>query len=157
VDKTEKDTPRKTVTMSDVAKRAGVSRATVSRLLSKKPLPIQVTEATRQRVFDAVKELGYRPNRLAQSLNTKKKLIIGLSLPSFMPPDTDDRTWVSMNSTSVGDLVCGVQSVAGGAAARLRHSPVPTVRVPKRGGAGRLRINAGLRGRSRIRDAESPI
>ncbi len=109
---TETNTDNRTVTMNDVAKRAGVSRATVSRLLSNAPLPISVTEATRQRVFSAVKELGYRPNRIAQSLMTKKTCIMGLSMPQFFPPNIKDRRMISMQSTSVGDLVCGVQSVA---------------------------------------------
>lgn len=108
----EINTENRTVTMNDVAKRAGVSRATVSRLLSNAPLPISVTDATRERVFNAVKELGYRPNRIAQSLMTKKTCILGMSMPQFFPPDIEDRRMISMQSTSVGDLVCGVQSVA---------------------------------------------
>jgi len=97
--------------MSDVAARAGVSRATVSRLLNNKPLAIKVGKETRKRVFDAVRELGYRPNRLAQSLMTSKKHVVGLSMPSFLPPDYAEARWVDLHSAGVGKLVCGIESV----------------------------------------------
>lgn len=56
-------------TRDDVAKRAGVSVATVSYALNNKN---KISEETRQRVLQAVEELGYRPNVLARSLKTKK-------------------------------------------------------------------------------------
>lgn len=56
------------VTLRDVAQRAGVSTATVSRVLNNKPSAIAVTERTRRRVEQAVKELGYRPNLAARGL-----------------------------------------------------------------------------------------
>ena len=46
-------------TMLDVSLRAGVSKATVSRVLNGTG---QVKESTRQQVFRAMEELGYRPN-----------------------------------------------------------------------------------------------
>ena len=52
-------------TMLDVSIRAGVSKATVSRVLNGTG---QVKESTRQQVFKAMEELGYRPNFLARSL-----------------------------------------------------------------------------------------
>jgi hypothetical protein len=52
-------------TMLDVSLRAGVSKATVSRVLNGTG---QVKESTRQQVFAAMEELGYRPNFLARSL-----------------------------------------------------------------------------------------
>ncbi|MGP4877290.1 LacI family DNA-binding transcriptional regulator, partial [Klebsiella pneumoniae] len=51
--------------MLDVSIRAGVSKATVSRVLNGTG---QVKESTRQQVFKAMEELGYRPNFLARSL-----------------------------------------------------------------------------------------
>ncbi|MDN5451232.1 MAG: LacI family DNA-binding transcriptional regulator, partial [Enterobacterales bacterium] len=53
------------ITMLDVSRQAGVSKATVSRVLNNTG---QVKESTRIAVFKAVEELGYRPNLLAQAL-----------------------------------------------------------------------------------------
>ncbi|MBN1310976.1 MAG: LacI family DNA-binding transcriptional regulator [Anaerolineae bacterium] len=54
------------VTQQDVAERAGVSRSIVSYVLNNGPR--NVADETRQRVLDAIKELGYRPNEHAQRL-----------------------------------------------------------------------------------------
>ena len=70
-------------TMTDVAKRAGVSPATVSRVLNGNA---SVAEATRRRVLKAVKELNYQPNRLASALVTKKTRALGLLLPDVGNP-----------------------------------------------------------------------
>lgn len=58
----------KAVTLKDVAKRANVSIATVSRVLSNKLGDISITEDTKNRVIQAAKELRYQPNRLARNL-----------------------------------------------------------------------------------------
>lgn len=55
-------------TMLEVAKRAGVSKATVSRVLSGNGY---VSQETKDRVFQAIEESGYRPNLLARNLATK--------------------------------------------------------------------------------------
>lgn len=62
-------------TMLDVSLRAGVSKATVSRVLNGTG---QVKESTRQQVFAAMEELGYRPNFLARSLANQTSNSIGL-------------------------------------------------------------------------------
>jgi LacI family transcriptional regulator len=54
------------VTQQDVADRAGVSRSIVSYVLNNGPR--KVSEETRQRVMEAIQELGYRPNQYAQRL-----------------------------------------------------------------------------------------
>lgn len=75
------------ITLKDVAERAGVSYATVSRVLAGKP---NIASDTRQRVLDAVDQLGYRPNRTARSLKTRRSDIIGLIISDiqydFFPP-----------------------------------------------------------------------
>ncbi len=63
------------ITMLDVARKAGVSKATVSRVLAGTRY---VSKATQQRVFQAIEETGYRPNLLARSLATQKSQNIGL-------------------------------------------------------------------------------
>ncbi len=67
---------RATSTMKQVAERAGVSQATVSLVLNNVG-GSRVTEATRQRVMDAVEELGYRTNAIAKSLRSGESGMIG--------------------------------------------------------------------------------
>jgi DNA-binding LacI/PurR family transcriptional regulator len=57
---------KKIITQADVAERAGVSRAIVSYVLNNGPR--SVSEKTRERVTNAIQELGYRPNEHAQRL-----------------------------------------------------------------------------------------
>ena len=63
------------ITMLDVAKKAGVSKATVSRVLAGNSY---VSKSTQERVFKAIEETGYRPNLLARNLATSKSQNIGL-------------------------------------------------------------------------------
>lgn len=63
------------VTIYDVAEKAGVSLATVSRVLNK---PEKVAEPTRERVLQVIKELGYRPNMVARGLASKKTTTVGV-------------------------------------------------------------------------------
>lgn len=61
------------VTLHDVAESAGVSYQTVSRVINNDP---HVSKATRQRVLQAVKDLGYRPNAAARSLVTRRSHLL---------------------------------------------------------------------------------
>lgn len=70
-------------TIDDVAKLAGVSTATVSRVFNNKPW---VSEKTRQKVLKAVEELGYKPSMPARSLALKKTNTIGLIVPDIPNP-----------------------------------------------------------------------
>jgi LacI family transcriptional regulator len=72
-------------TMADVAARAGVDRAVVSRVLNDDPT-LKVRETTRARVIAAVAELGYRPNVIARSLRTSRTSTLGLVIPDFANP-----------------------------------------------------------------------
>src|SRR6201989_430950 len=63
------------VVMADVARLAGVSQQTVSRVLNHSP---HVRPATRERVLDAIGKLGYRPNRLARALVTRRSRTLGV-------------------------------------------------------------------------------
>lgn len=73
------------VTVSEVARRAGVSQPTVSLVLSRNP-KARVAPETRARVLKAAEELGYRPNRLAQGLVRRRSYAIGVVVPSFANP-----------------------------------------------------------------------
>ncbi len=65
-------------TMTDVARRAGVSVSTVSYVLTgTRP----ISEATRERVLAAMAELDYQPNAMARGLASRRSNIVGLLLP----------------------------------------------------------------------------
>lgn len=65
----------KPVTSADVAREAGVSRATVSYLLNNTPGQV-ISEATRRRVLDAAARLGYAPNHNARALRLGRSDIV---------------------------------------------------------------------------------
>ena len=85
--------------MTDVARLAGVSHQTVSRVLNGHP---NVREQTRLRVRAAIAELGYRPNRAARALVTGRSQVIGV---------------VAQNSTLYGpaSLLAAFEQAAGAA------------------------------------------
>ncbi|MCA9902616.1 MAG: LacI family DNA-binding transcriptional regulator, partial [Anaerolineae bacterium] len=70
-------------TIKDVAERAGVSNATVSRVLNNNP---QVDENLRLRVLEAVNTLGYQPNRDARRLRAQSSNVIGLIISDIQNP-----------------------------------------------------------------------
>ncbi|PIC59138.1 LacI family transcriptional regulator [Sporosarcina sp. P12(2017)] len=74
---------RETVTAMDVAKLAGVSQSSVSRVYFE---GASVSDKTRKRVLEAAAELGYRPNVYARSLITNQSKIIGLVMKSVQNP-----------------------------------------------------------------------
>lgn len=71
------------VGIEDVARHAGVSIATVSRVLADKP---HVSDKARQTVLNAVAELGYRPNRAARSLRSQTSRRLGLIISDIQNP-----------------------------------------------------------------------
>lgn len=71
---------RRRVTLEDVARRAGVSKVTVSNILNNRPTAVPISEATRQRVLAIVQELGYYPNAVARALVRKRTDTIAVVL-----------------------------------------------------------------------------
>ena len=67
-------------TINDVAKKAGVSIATVSRIINKQS---GYTAETRQKVLNIIQEIGYKPNAIARGLVNKYTNTIGVLLPSI--------------------------------------------------------------------------
>jgi LacI family sucrose operon transcriptional repressor len=66
-------------TIRDVAERAGVTVTTVSRMMNGR---VRVSDETRSKIEQAMRELGYRPNEMARALAKKSSNLIGLLVPS---------------------------------------------------------------------------
>ncbi len=84
------------VTINDIAKESGVSRATVSRVLNDSGY---VKEETREKVLKAIKELNYTPSAIARSLSTNKTNTIGVIVPEI-------------NNPFFGEIIKGISQVA---------------------------------------------
>jgi LacI family transcriptional regulator len=77
------------ITIKDIAERAGVSYATVSRALNGRS---DVSPQTRIHVLELAKELGYQPNAIARSLVNRKSEMIALIVPDVSNPFFADIT-----------------------------------------------------------------
>lgn len=66
------------LTLEDIAKQAGVSRSTVSRVVNNHP---NVSHAVRERVLEVIQTTGYHPNLAARTLASQRSWVIGLVLP----------------------------------------------------------------------------
>jgi LacI family transcriptional regulator/LacI family repressor for deo operon, udp, cdd, tsx, nupC, and nupG len=74
---------RSSVSIADIAKAAGVSHSTVSRALRDSPL---ISPDVRRRIHALATEMGYTPNALAQSLQTRRSHTLGLVVTSIADP-----------------------------------------------------------------------
>lgn len=70
-------------TLKDVAERAGVTVTTVSRVINNRGY---ISEKTRQKVHDVMKEIGYQPNEVARSLSKQYTNTIGVIVPHIVHP-----------------------------------------------------------------------
>jgi LacI family transcriptional regulator len=84
------------ITIYDVAREAGVSMATVSRVVNSNP---NVKPATRKKVLEAIQRLGYRPNAVARGLASKKTTTVGVVIPDI-------------SSLFYAELVRGIEDIA---------------------------------------------
>ncbi len=66
------------LTLEEIAKQAGVSRSTVSRVINGHP---NVREHVRQRILNVIKDTGYHPNAAARTLASQRSQMVGLVLP----------------------------------------------------------------------------
>jgi LacI family transcriptional regulator len=71
------------ITIKDVAREAGVSPQTVSRAINDKG---EIRPETQERILRIAKRLGYRPNRIARSLATRRSRNVGLVVPDVSNP-----------------------------------------------------------------------
>lgn len=76
--------PHGHVTLGDVARHVGLSAQSVSNALN---APDRVAPATRDRILEAVRQLGYRPNRSAQALRNQRSRLVGVKVEA----SRDDR------------------------------------------------------------------
>jgi LacI family transcriptional regulator len=83
--------------ITDVARKANVSIATVSRVVNNSPH--KVNPATRERVLRVIRELDFHPNALAKGLPMRKTLTIGIIIPDISNP-------------YYSEIVRGIQDVA---------------------------------------------
>lgn len=72
--------PRRTLTLRDVSEASGVSEMTVSRVLRNRG---DVSEATRERVLEAARRLGYVPNKIAGALASQRVNLVAVIIPSL--------------------------------------------------------------------------
>ncbi|NLH99000.1 MAG: LacI family transcriptional regulator [Chthonomonadales bacterium] len=77
--------PERPATLADVAREAGVSVATVSRVLNSK-LAVPITPETEQRIRDAAERLMYRPNAIARALATRRTYTAALFTQEMTDP-----------------------------------------------------------------------
>jgi DNA-binding LacI/PurR family transcriptional regulator len=150
---------RRWVTSADVAREAGVSRAAVSRAFTP---GASVAPETRRRILAAADAVGYRPNAIARSLNTRRSGIIGvviteianpfyarllealgialqerglMPLVSVAPdPEATDELLVRLLSYQVDGVVVASATLSSGIAARCAAARTPIVLVDRRAG-----------------------
>ena len=72
--------------MRDIAAQAGVSQSTVSRVLNDAPTRVPIAPETRERVIEAARDLGYRPNPLARALRGAPTNLMGAVVRDFSDP-----------------------------------------------------------------------
>lgn len=72
------------IRIKDIARKANVSIGTVDRVLHNRG---EVSEETRRKILDIIEEMDYRPNLLASTLASRKRLVTGVLLPTPLSPD----------------------------------------------------------------------
>src|SRR5271169_1350792 len=77
---------RKLITMRAVAQSTGCSPATVSIVLNNAPPARYIAPATRQRIEETAKRMGYRPNAMARFLRSRRSQSIGVMLFDVTDP-----------------------------------------------------------------------
>jgi DNA-binding LacI/PurR family transcriptional regulator len=87
---------RRTISIQDIARAAGVSHSTVSRALRDSPL---ISAEVRGQIHELAREMGYTPNAIAQSLQMQRTHTVGLVVTSIADP-------------FLADIVRGVEEVA---------------------------------------------
>lgn len=102
----------KKVTIEDVADKAGVSPSTVSRVLNRKA-GRHMKEETKKKVEEAIKELGYTPDKYAQAMRHKETKVIGVLIPDVSNPFFASLVWGIEDKASekgYSTIICNSQN-----------------------------------------------
>lgn len=86
------------VTLLDIAKRTGLTKATVSRVLNQKSGMVKVSTETRERVMRVAKELNYRPSFTARSLANGRTYTLGFLCGDFQSPYLSELAMMVMDA-----------------------------------------------------------
>ena len=97
--------------MQDIARAAGVSQSTVSRVLNDTPTSVPIAAETRERVQEVAKRLGYRPNPLARGLRGARTMLLGVIVRDI----TDPFFAIAIEALSTEALARGYNVVLGSA------------------------------------------
>ena len=139
-------------TIADVAVRAGVGIGTVSRVLNDSP---QVSDGTRARVLEAIRDLDYRPSNLARGLSRGTTNTIGLVVPWFTEPSFVERLRGVAQVVNESELDIVVYSVESKAQRNERLAAMPR---PDMAAAYLIfSMSLGDHERHRFRDSSAPI
>ncbi|MFL6125626.1 LacI family DNA-binding transcriptional regulator [Actinophytocola sp.] len=96
-------------TVYDVAERANVSIATVSRVYRN---PDSVREQTRDRVLAVARELGYVPSGNARGLASRRTGVLGLCFPDYADPEIDQSNEVDEQTLYADEITRGMERAA---------------------------------------------
>ncbi|MCA9910238.1 MAG: LacI family DNA-binding transcriptional regulator [Anaerolineae bacterium] len=88
--------------LEDIAKKAGVSRSTVSRVINNERY---VSQSVRQRVLDVIEREQFQPNPAARALVTRRSNIIGVSIPQTMNVFFGDNSYFPMLLQGIAEAV----------------------------------------------------
>lgn len=88
--------------LEDIAKKSGVSRSTVSRVVNNDP---DVNAKTRQRVLAVIEQEGYQPNLAARALVTRRSQIIGIAVPQTINVFFGDNSYYPMLLQGIGETL----------------------------------------------------
>ena len=105
---------------TDLARLAGVSRATAARTFAS---PDQVRPATREQVFAAARELGFRPNLLGRQLRLQTTNLIGVVVPNLLNPVFAEQLQALENAgADLAQATASTEQAAGREPPSLRRS-----------------------------------
>jgi DNA-binding LacI/PurR family transcriptional regulator len=116
---TESSERQRPATMADVARLAGVSTQTVSRVMNDYPF---ISTETRSRVERAVHRLGYRPNRAARTLATSRSRTIGVVATDYRSYGPSAMLWAVEEAAQESGYEVAVQSLRVADDATIRQS-----------------------------------
>lgn len=132
--------PAQSVTLKHVAKRAGVSFSSASRILRRDPT-CSFSEETRGRVLTAARELGYVPNPLAQALRSGRSRVVGIFTGGIGGNPVRQE---KLNAVTHGLAAAGYQVMVESAEYRPKADPVELLRELARVGSCGLLVMFGI-------------